>query len=245
MGVTLFPLVIVFTLLRYALYTCAAVLRFGIALRHWIFLIIIFADAADGSGFYILYACYWILSVLIYAGVFIVRYGISIVIYVGSGAVICAISLVRYLGAGVVVCGIFILHTCYWTSLFIIRSLPSTVWTLTLFLTAYLITCAVIAQGLGMLENTQGHWWRSAIQGASLNWTLSPSDPSKPVAHDHVNRVSKSSSGAEGGEKIVIAVMGVTGAGKSSFIKNITGSQDVLVGHGLESSTVFSHHFKS
>lgn len=35
-------------------------------------------------------------------------------------------------------------------------------------------------------------------------------------------------------KEIVIAVMGVTGAGKSSFIKGIT-SQDVFVGHGLNS----------
>lgn len=35
---------------------------------------------------------------------------------------------------------------------------------------------------------------------------------------------------------IVIAVMGVTGAGKSSFIKRITG-QDVVIGHGLDSGS--------
>lgn len=40
------------------------------------------------------------------------------------------------------------------------------------------------------------------------------------------------------GEKndIVIAVMGVTGVGKSSFIKRMTG-QDVFVGHGLSSGS--------
>lgn len=37
-------------------------------------------------------------------------------------------------------------------------------------------------------------------------------------------------------KEVVIAVMGVTGAGKSRFIKRITG-QDVLVGHGLNSSS--------
>lgn len=37
-------------------------------------------------------------------------------------------------------------------------------------------------------------------------------------------------------KEVVIAVMGVTGAGKSRFIKRITG-QDVLVGHGLNSGS--------
>jgi Fe-S cluster assembly ATPase SufC len=35
--------------------------------------------------------------------------------------------------------------------------------------------------------------------------------------------------------KLMIAVMGVTGAGKSSFIKTVTGRDDVGVGHGLRS----------
>ena len=33
--------------------------------------------------------------------------------------------------------------------------------------------------------------------------------------------------------EIIVPVMGVTGAGKSSFIKLVTGSSDILVGHGL------------
>jgi hypothetical protein len=33
----------------------------------------------------------------------------------------------------------------------------------------------------------------------------------------------------------VIAVMGVTGAGKSSFIKNVTGNASIQIGHGLDS----------
>jgi predicted GTPase len=31
--------------------------------------------------------------------------------------------------------------------------------------------------------------------------------------------------------------MGVTGSGKSSFIKALTGHNDIVVGHGLTSST--------
>ncbi|KAL7272119.1 hypothetical protein RUND412_005089 [Rhizina undulata] len=38
-------------------------------------------------------------------------------------------------------------------------------------------------------------------------------------------------------EDIVIAVMGVTGAGKSNFIRKITGREDIVVGHSLESCT--------
>ncbi|KAK4184670.1 hypothetical protein QBC35DRAFT_477073 [Podospora australis] len=37
--------------------------------------------------------------------------------------------------------------------------------------------------------------------------------------------------------RISIAVMGVTGAGKSSFIKTVTQSRSVIIGHGLESET--------
>lgn len=39
--------------------------------------------------------------------------------------------------------------------------------------------------------------------------------------------------------KVIIAVMGMTGSGKSTYIKEITGREDVLVGHGLSSGTVF------
>lgn len=34
----------------------------------------------------------------------------------------------------------------------------------------------------------------------------------------------------------VIAVMGVTGAGKSSFVKLITGDSAIKIGHGMEAS---------
>ncbi|KFZ07912.1 hypothetical protein V502_09670 [Pseudogymnoascus sp. VKM F-4520 (FW-2644)] len=37
---------------------------------------------------------------------------------------------------------------------------------------------------------------------------------------------------------ILIAVMGLTGSGKSTFIKNITGREDVGIGHGLCSETI-------
>jgi AAA15 family ATPase/GTPase len=34
---------------------------------------------------------------------------------------------------------------------------------------------------------------------------------------------------------VVIAVMGPTGVGKSSFIKALTGAKDIVIGHGLTS----------
>jgi GTP-binding protein EngB required for normal cell division len=37
-------------------------------------------------------------------------------------------------------------------------------------------------------------------------------------------------------EPLVIAVMGCTGAGKSSFIQRVTGCKDIEVGHSLNSS---------
>ncbi|KAJ9602758.1 hypothetical protein H2200_012538 [Cladophialophora chaetospira] len=44
---------------------------------------------------------------------------------------------------------------------------------------------------------------------------------------------------------IVIAIMGVTGAGKSSFIASVTGRKDIQVGHDLysETSEVKAYHF--
>jgi len=38
-------------------------------------------------------------------------------------------------------------------------------------------------------------------------------------------------------DEVVVAVMGVTGSGKSTFIKTMTGNAGVHVGHGLESGT--------
>jgi ABC-type hemin transport system ATPase subunit len=35
--------------------------------------------------------------------------------------------------------------------------------------------------------------------------------------------------------EIVIAVMGMTGAGKSSFIKRVSGREDIIIGHKLSS----------
>jgi predicted GTPase len=43
-------------------------------------------------------------------------------------------------------------------------------------------------------------------------------------------------------KKCLIAVMSPTGSGKSSFIKGITGRQDIKVGHTLLSGTVSSPH---
>jgi hypothetical protein len=39
--------------------------------------------------------------------------------------------------------------------------------------------------------------------------------------------------------EVVVAVMGVTGAGKSSFIRRVTGNDGVLIGSGLQSSEDF------
>ena len=39
-------------------------------------------------------------------------------------------------------------------------------------------------------------------------------------------------------EEVIIAVMGVTGAGKSSFISTVTGDSSVIVGDGLSSGTL-------
>lgn len=38
-------------------------------------------------------------------------------------------------------------------------------------------------------------------------------------------------------QEVVIAVMGVTGAGKSSFVKLATGDSNVKIGHGLNAGT--------
>ena len=44
--------------------------------------------------------------------------------------------------------------------------------------------------------------------------------------------------------EIIVPVMGVTGAGKSSFIKLVTGSSDILVGHGLAAGKLVAQpHF--
>lgn len=40
---------------------------------------------------------------------------------------------------------------------------------------------------------------------------------------------------------VIIAIMGVTGVGKSTFIKTITGREDIAVGHGLSSGTPRHH----
>jgi hypothetical protein len=40
-------------------------------------------------------------------------------------------------------------------------------------------------------------------------------------------------------EEIRIAVMGMTGSGKSTFIKRVTGREDIQVGHSLNSGQVF------
>lgn len=45
---------------------------------------------------------------------------------------------------------------------------------------------------------------------------------------------------------IFIAVIGVTGAGKTSFISKATGREDLAIGHGIESCKfkgLISHYF--
>jgi predicted GTPase len=58
---------------------------------------------------------------------------------------------------------------------------------------------------------------------------------------------SEDQEGKTNGEEIIIAVMGETGSGKSSFIQRVTRSDSVKIGHGLESgsltfSNVCTHH---
>lgn len=48
---------------------------------------------------------------------------------------------------------------------------------------------------------------------------------------------------------MIIALMGETGSGKSSFIQNVTGSKSVKIGHGLESGSflltrIERHHWQ-
>jgi septin family protein len=50
----------------------------------------------------------------------------------------------------------------------------------------------------------------------------------------------RKSEGTKFARKVVVAVMGVTGAGKSSFIRRVTGNDDVQVGHSLQSSKIQS-----
>jgi len=56
--------------------------------------------------------------------------------------------------------------------------------------------------------------------------------------HQTVSPHSRIGSGSSS-EDVVIAVMGVTGAGKSSFIAKVTGRSDIAVGHSLDSGKVF------
>jgi hypothetical protein len=63
-----------------------------------------------------------------------------------------------------------------------------------------------------------------------------PEDHSKdipPLEPDSSNKARPVSK--PGDEEILIAVMGVTGSGKSYFCRSATGYDDIEVGHGLES----------
>jgi ABC-type hemin transport system ATPase subunit len=50
--------------------------------------------------------------------------------------------------------------------------------------------------------------------------------------YESVNMSQKSSNA-------VIAVMGMTGAGKSSFIKEVSGRKDIVIGHKLSSGLAY------
>jgi predicted GTPase len=65
------------------------------------------------------------------------------------------------------------------------------------------------------------------MQSVSQKLTKSKDD----VRRTNRNRNSKSRA------EVVVAIMGLTGAGKSSFIQTVTGNRDVGIGHGLNSGT--------
>lgn len=50
-----------------------------------------------------------------------------------------------------------------------------------------------------------------------------------------VTMLSRSDDVSQQQDPIVIAVMGPTGTGKSSFIKRLTGARDIVIGHGVTS----------
>jgi ribosome biogenesis GTPase A len=60
-------------------------------------------------------------------------------------------------------------------------------------------------------------------------FTRASSQPSRPKPKTNTRKRKG------GGPDVVIAVMGVTGAGKSSFIATVTGRKDIQVGHDLNS----------
>jgi hypothetical protein len=246
MGFLSFSLVITYAMLSCARTVCAAVVGFGISLCYWVFSVIIFAGGAAVSfGYHNWYTCWRIFFGILYMSATVISCVISLILHATVAIVSYGVSLIIFAGAIARSCGFYILYACYWISLIIIYNPPSSLWTFTFLLTAFLLTWVFIAKGLRTEENSRNSWLRSMIHGAALNLTPRKSDSTKPVVvstrktHDTINKAIETPSGAEGGEQIVIAVMGVTGAGKSSFIKNVTGSQDVLVGHDLESSTVF------
>jgi hypothetical protein len=59
-----------------------------------------------------------------------------------------------------------------------------------------------------------------------MEWREPPKDVPEPV---------KYSPGSSDDTNVVVAVMGVTGAGKSTFIKTVSGRNDVIVGDSLSS----------
>lgn len=93
------------------------------------------------------------------------------------------------------------------------------------------------------IENHFNEVWDVAANLIAIDDRFSHEEnKSKICAHDERSQTISSTDSdsamdmAKGKKEVVIAVMGVTGAGKSSFIKRITG-QDVFVGHGLNSGS--------
>ncbi|KAF8466338.1 hypothetical protein BDZ91DRAFT_168767 [Kalaharituber pfeilii] len=78
-----------------------------------------------------------------------------------------------------------------------------------------------------------------AAQGYSGNSFVSGIKPLRPEAYpEHCSSSETHANGQETISGIIrIAVMGVTGAGKSTFIQTITGDQRITIGHNLESCT--------
>ncbi|KAK0721567.1 hypothetical protein B0T26DRAFT_810697 [Lasiosphaeria miniovina] len=78
---------------------------------------------------------------------------------------------------------------------------------------------------------------KSASGPSSASNTVSKSSKTNPFVDTSMSNTSKT---------VVIAVMGATGAGKSTFIKTITGRDDVVVGGSLlsETSEIASYRFQ-
>jgi hypothetical protein len=94
------------------------------------------------------------------------------------------------------------------------------------------------------IDDDDERWWEVAPPGF-LDEPAFPSDSgafqeydaalweNAPTFFNHIPGTSDSTQEKD----IVIAVMGVTGAGKSTFIKTVSGRDDVIVGDSLSSGS--------